>query len=607
MSAPVDAMPTTPLPLRVRPPQVLLGVGAALTVTAGAAVASSAGGSWARWLLLVLALVAAALSLGTAGSGLRSSEETFAACAAGLGLVASDAGGRFLTGDPVIALILAAAFLVLHLLTRRTVVWPLASWAAAQLAVLRVLPLVPAQLHTEVALGVALVGLSIALFAPRLTARIALITSAPWWLVGVVVGSSRSWLAGGAEQWLSAGLMIAAAGGLLVARLREPLEPLLGPPRAVPVVAGLVAGAATTGALSSLGTIAMTLTGYAGVLLATISAGYLSGWHRGLLLPVTLAAGCTMAGLCVGELIGASRWSALCLLLVLTAIPTVLVAVHRREDRPVAVPTAVGCLAGAALLALPDGLLDPAAAAVFLTTIYVGAMAVGSALDATSRHATAAAAAASAAAAVLVLVAEGSRPTLAAHLAVQGLATLGWAAQAQWRAGRRRAALAEPDADVAPGAWRIGATQLMIATWIVAAAAGAGAIEWYSLPAAAALLVGAGPRLVRGASWPAWGPGLLVAAVPSTLVAAATTAGPRPTVLLAAAAAAMVIGARTCVRAPVLVGAGTALALTVGLAVRQLPWPLATALVIGSALLAVGVLRERYPVAGFGVRLADLR
>ena len=364
MSAPVDAMPTTPLPLRVRPPQVLLGVGAAVTVTAGAVVASSAGGNWARWSLLILAMIAAALSLGTAGRGLRSSEETFAACAAGLGLVASDTGGRFLTGSPVIALVLAAAFLVLHLLTRRTVVWPLASWAAGQLAVLRVLPLVPAQLHTEVALGVALVGLSIALVARPLTARIALITSAPWWLVGVVVGSSRSWVAGGVEQWLSAGLMIAAAIGLLVARLREPLQPLLGPPRTVPVVAGIVAGAATTGALSALGTLAMTLTGYVGVLLATIAAGYLSGLHRGLLLPVALAAGVTMAGLCAGQLIAASRWSALCLLLVLTAIPTVLVAFRRGEDRPVAVPTTVGCLAAAALLALPDGLLAPAAAAV---------------------------------------------------------------------------------------------------------------------------------------------------------------------------------------------------------------------------------------------------
>ena len=69
----------------------------------------------------------------------------------------------------------------------------------------------------------------------------------------------------------------------------------------------------------------------------------------------------------------------------------------------------------------------------------------------------------------------------------------------------------------------------------------------------------------------------------------------------------MVGGARWSVRAPVLVGAGTALAVSAGLGVRQLPWPLASALLIGSALLAVGMLRERHPVAGFGARLADLR
>ena len=604
---PVDTLPTTPLPLRARPPQVLLGVGAALLVTAGAAVASSSGGGPAHWSLLALAVLAAALSLGATRTGLRSSEETFAACAAGLGMAASDLGSRILGGNPLTALVLAAGFLALHLVARRTVVWPLAAWLAGQLAVLRSLHLVPPQLHTEVELTVAVVGLGIALFARPLTARIALVTTAPWWLVGVVVGSSRAWMAGGAEQWVEAALMIAAAAGLLVARLREPLDPFLGPPRAVPVVAGLVAGAATTGALSSLGTLAMALTGYVGVLVATVAAAYLSGWHRGLFLPVALAGGGTMTVLSVGQLVAASRWSALSLLLVLTAIPTVLVAVHRREDRPVAVPTAVGCLAGAVLLALPDGLLTPAVAAVLLTVPYGGAMALGSALDATSRHATAVAAAGCAVAAVVLLVANGTRTTLAALLAVQGLCTLGWAAQAEWRAGRRPWALAEPDADVAPGAWRIGATQLMVAAWLVAAAAGAGAVEWYSLPAAVALLVGSGPRLARGASWPAWGPGLLAAAVPSTLVAAATTDGPRSTVLLILAALAMVGGARTGVRAPLLVGAGTALTLTVGLAVRQLPWPLGGALLVGSVLLAVGMLRERRPVAGFGARLADLR
>jgi hypothetical protein len=41
--------------------------------------------------------------------------------------------------------------------------------------------------------------------------------------------------------------------------------------------------------------------------------------------------------------------------------------------------------------------------------------------------------------------------------------------------------------------------------------------------------------------------------------------------------------------------------------VRALPWPLLAALVVGVALLAVGLLRERRPVAAFGTRLADLR
>jgi hypothetical protein len=91
------------------------------------------------------------------------------------------------------------------------------------------------------------------------------------------------------------------------------------------------------------------------------------------------------------------------------------------------------------------------------------------------------------------------------------------------------------------------------------------------------------------------------------LLAAATSEGPREVSVLLIAALAMICGAHWSVRAPVLVGAGTALALSVGLVVRSLPWPLGAALIIGSALLAVGMLRERHPVAGFGARLADLR
>ena len=69
----------------------------------------------------------------------------------------------------------------------------------------------------------------------------------------------------------------------------------------------------------------------------------------------------------------------------------------------------------------------------------------------------------------------------------------------------------------------------------------------------------------------------------------------------------MVVGARSGLRAPLMVGAGTALALAVGFSVRAAALAPGTALIVGCVLLAVGMLRERDPVAGFGRRLADLR
>ena len=93
------APPRLPLPYRARPPQVLLGVGAVLLVSAGAAVASAYGGRPARLLLLALAAAAGWFSLRAARAGLRSSEETLAACAAGLALSASASGGLLARGD----------------------------------------------------------------------------------------------------------------------------------------------------------------------------------------------------------------------------------------------------------------------------------------------------------------------------------------------------------------------------------------------------------------------------------------------------------------------------------------------------------------------------
>jgi hypothetical protein len=502
-------------------------------------------------------------------------------------------------------MVLTAVFLGLTAV-RDAATWPLAAWFAFQLAVLRMFDGLPAGLETEVRLAVALVGLAVALVARRGVARTVLVTTAPWWLSGVLAGSGGAWTGGTGAQWAAAALTVAAAAGLLLVRLRAVLDPLLGPPVLVPLLSGVVAGAAVTGAMSSLGTEAVVGAGYLGVWTANLAALLLNGWKRGLLLPVAAAAGATMSLLCVVRLAEDARWPALSLLFLLTAVPTLVVAVWRSDDRPVAVPTAVGCGAAAVLFALPRGPLDAGSAAIALTSLYALAMGIGSELEPGTRRSTAVVAAGSAAAGLLVLAAQGDRFLLAAHLAVQGLCTLAWA--------RRSDRLAEPVLGVPPtdpeetaAAWRIGAGQLVVAAWVAAAAADRVLVEAYTLPLAAGLLLAAGPRLMEGRSWPAWGPALLVAAVPSTVLAVVPPDPGRAVAVLVAAAVAMVAGARSGVRAPLLVGAVSALAVPLGLAVRALPWPIAAAVLVGAALLAVGVRRELRPVAGFGARLADLR
>ena len=582
---------------RVRPPQILLGVGAVLLVSAGAAGASAYGGTPVRVLLLALAGTAVALSVRAARTRLRSTEETLAACAAGLAL--AGIGGGLLDGPPLPPLLLAAGFAALTAVVRSTAAWPLAAWGAGQVAVLRALDAMPPELRTEVALGVSLVGLAVAVLARRVVARAALVTTGPWWLSGVVGGWSSAWTADGAQRWLAAVLVSAAAVALLPARLHRALDPLLGPPRLVPVVAGIVAGGALTGALSSLGTGGRTAAGYAGVLLASAAAYGLSGWRRGFLLPAALAGGITMTGLAVVQLVAGQRWPALSLLLLLTAVPVVMVAAHRPEDRPVAVPAAVGCLAGSALLALAGGLLGPGTTAVLLTGLYGAAMALGSALDEpATRRATAAVGGATAAAAVLVLALSAAWTALALHLLVHALLTLTWA----WRTR----AEGIPEAE-AVAAWRVGAAQLAGAAEVASADAGLGAVEAYTLPVAVGLLIASGPRLLRGSSWRTWGPGLVVAAVPSTVLAVVVPDAGRAVAVLAVGAAAMVAGGRSGVRAPLLVGALSASAVPLGLAVRALPWQIGAALLGGLVLLAAGARRERNPVAGFRLLLAELR
>jgi hypothetical protein len=342
------------------------------------------------------------------------------------------------------------------------------------------------------------------------------------------------------------------------------------------------------------------LSGFAGVLLAAVSAALLTGWHERFLLPVAIAAGGTLVLLSVGQLVAGRRWVELTLLLLLTALPSLLVSVLRPDERPASVPTTVGCVAGGALCAIPADMLVPAAAAVLLGLLYAGTLATGLVLEEHTRRPTLVAGAVCAAVAVLLLVVARDRPPLAWQLAGQGLLTCAWAWRV-WRSGPVE------EVPASSRAWRAGAAQLVVAAWTAVALWNWSVLEAYTLPLALGLLVAAGPNLLGGPSWPAWGPGLLVAAVPSVVWAVVVPGSTRPLLVLLAAAIVMGLAAWRAVRAPLVTGAGTAVGVALGLALAELPLPVTGALVVGIALLVLGAGRERRPVAGFGARLAEMR
>ncbi|PRY49693.1 hypothetical protein LY71_105137 [Geodermatophilus tzadiensis] len=603
---PVVLEPVAELSTRLRPPQVLLTVGVVLLVAAGLAGPALVGAGPARTGVLLLAAAAAGASAWAGGAGLRSTEEACAAAAAALALTGA-AGDRTAGAGPAPLLLLAVVLLAVRLLRPEPLTWPLAAWVALQVAALRSLDLVAAGTpRTALLLAAALTGLGLTVVARPALARVALVTAAPWWVAGVAGGLVTAATADGADRWGSAALTVAVAAALLPVRLVRAVDSLLGPPRAVPVLAGLVAGGAVGAALSTDGVLALPAAGELGVLVVSAAAATLTGWRRGLLLPAAGAAGGVLVVLAVVQLAADARWASLVVLLLLTALPAAWVAAVRRDERPTAAPTALGCLAAAALLAVLAGLLPPGGCAAALTALYAASLATRPRSAADVRGPTGAVGAVSAAAALVVLAGHGAWGQLAAHLAVQG--TLTWA----WGLHRGRSAEADADAGAAAEAGscrRIGAAEVVAAAWTCAALAGSAVVESWTLPAAAGLLLAAGPRLLDGRepSWPTWGPGLLTAAVPSTVAAVVQPGALRPVLVLAVAAGVVALPGRMALRAPLVTAAATAVALAVGLAVAVLPLPVAGVLVVGGALLALGARRESRAVAGLGARLSELR
>ncbi|HEY4627283.1 MAG TPA: hypothetical protein VIH01_14790, partial [Blastococcus sp.] len=340
----------------------------------------------------------------------------------------------------------------------------------------------------------------------------------------------------------------------------------------------------------------ITVAGYAGLLTATVLPENLRDRPRELFEPVAVTAGSVMALAAVVHLSAGMHWTALTVLLLLTAAPAAVIAWRRPEERQTAVPTALGCLTAAAVLAIPADLFRPVPAAVVLTALYGAGLLTAAALPHSARRPPVIASGAAAVAALVLTAGAGDRGTLALVLAAQGVLTTGWG----WWTTR------SGDRGSSP-AWRIGAAELTVAAWIAVARADLHVLEGYTLPLAAGLLLAAGPRLRRGPSWPAWGPGLLVAAVPSAVAAVVLPGSIRPIVVLATAAIVMVAAGATGLRAPLVIGAATAVGTTLGLALVAELWPVAGALLIGAGLLAVGARREQVPGSFFRYRLAELR
>jgi hypothetical protein len=591
------ALPPPPAPSedeglrRVSPQQVLLVAGAVAVVVAGAASLRFTG-----WVLpALLAVGAAAASLRCGRRGLRASEETLAVATVVLAVLGDRAGQS--GWSPAVLAVLAGAWWLLGRLGRTAVTWPVAAWAAAQLAVL--VGLTADRLtglpHVAVVLATAVAGLLVALRARRAVAVVALVSAIAWWLAGVAEGVWLVWTTTAVgTAAAAAALLVAAAASLVALRLRPALRPLLGPRWLVPVLAGAVAGSAVAGVLQATGPAGVPAAGYLGLVTAALVAELASPDPRSLARPAGLAAASTATALTVAQLVADGRLTALAVLLLAAAVPALLVAARQPADRPGALPVAVGCLTGAALLAEVDGSLGPGRAGPLLVALAALALGVAS-LERHHRDELPLAASAVVVGLLGVghLARSGDLLPPAGALAVLGAALVGYAV----RTGRRPARAG-------------GCLALVIAAWLAVADAGATVPEAYSLPLAAMLLLYSGRQLATAPSWSAWGPALAAGYLPSVALALLHPDLLRVLLVVVAATATMTAATGWAVRAPFLVGAWTLVTLGVGRLVAVLPVPgLVVFGLAGVVLIAVGASYEsrRRQAREATASLADMR
>jgi hypothetical protein len=576
---------------RLSPQQVLLAAGAVAVVVAGTASLRVTG-----WVLpTVLAVGSAAASLHCGRRGLRSSEETLAIAAVALVVVSdlADSSGS----SAIVLAVLTAVYWLLGRLGRSTVTWPVAAWVTAQLAVLVELTGAgPTGLtHVAAVLGTAVAGLLVTLRARRPVSVVALVTTIPWWIAGVVEGTHLVWTTTSTTTAAGAGaLLVAAAAALLALRLRPALRPLLGPRPAVPALAGAVTGAAVAGVLQATGPAGVPAAGYLGLVTAALVAELASPRPHSVVRPAGLALAGTATALAVVQLLADGRWTALALLLLAAAAPALLLAARQPADRPGALPVAVGCLTGGVLLAEADGTLGPGRAGPLLLALAVLALATAT-LE--RHHRAELPLAVSAVLVGLIAVGHigrtGNAPGLAGALAVLGAALVGYAGRTDRVPARAG-----------------GCAALVAAAWLGIGSADVRVPEAYTLPLAAVLLLYSGRRLATAPSWSSWGPALAAGYGPSVFLALLGPELLRVVLVVVAATLTTTVATGWAVRAPFLVGAASLVTVAVGRLVAMLPAPGLVAFTLaGAVLLGVGAGYEsrRHRAREAIASLADMR